>query len=267
MEKPLIIIKFGGSVITEKDIHLPKVRINILKQLVTEIKKIIDLNKYRLIIVHGAGSFGHPLATKYRLQNGINTPEQVIGFSLTAIKVQELNSLVLSFLSKMGVPVIGMSPHAFVKQSNKQLIALNHTLVSDFINKGFIPVLYGDMVLDNATGGSIISGDVIVSYLAKKLKARQVIFLSDVDGICDSDPKLNPKAKLIPEVNNNNLRKVLNGTAVSNKNDTTGQMSGKILNIKQHLSGVLVYIVNGLKKGSLTKAIDKDQIGTKLHFL
>lgn len=266
MEKPLIIIKLGGSVITKKDSSTPKIRIEIIKQLAKEIKKISDSKKYQIILVHGAGSFGHPLAKKYNLHLGMKTDEQKYGFCKTDQKMQELNFLITKEFLKQKIPVISLSPRSFIKQSAGKLLDFNYQLITDFLKQNFIPILFGDAVLDDKWNCSIISGDIIIGYLANKLKANQVIFLSDVDGIFNEDPKVNPQAVLIPKVNDQNLSKVLAGTSVNNKNDVTGQMAGKILGIKQHLSGVTVYVVNGFKPNSLTQATLKNQIGTKLHF-
>ena len=72
-------------------------------------------------------------------------------------------------------------------------------LIQKYIDNGFVPVLYGDAVLDQNEyfKYAILSGDQIITYLAKKLKANRVILSSDVDGIYTDNPKTNPDAKLI----------------------------------------------------------------------
>ena len=61
----MYIIKLGGSVITDKSKE-SFFKKEIMNNLSKEIKKA---NK-RCIIIHGAGSFGHILAKKYKLNNG-----------------------------------------------------------------------------------------------------------------------------------------------------------------------------------------------------
>lgn len=265
MEKPLVIIKLGGSVITYKDTSTVKIRKNTIENLCKELRSLVRQNKYHIILVHGAGSFGHPLATRYQLQNGDLNKNRLFGFSLTVAKMIELNSFIVQSLLNNQLPAISLPPHAFATQINKKLINFDYKLIKEYLDKGFLPVLFGDVVLDEKQECSILSGDTIMAYLAKRLIAKKVIFLSDVDGVFDSDPKINHNAKLIPKVTNNNLKQVLSGLSVNNKNDVTGQMEGKILEVKKHLSGIKVIITNGLKNNSLITA-SEGHIGTELHF-
>jgi isopentenyl phosphate kinase len=61
----MFIIKIGGSVITNKAIQ-DSFKKDVLDNLAQQIKK----SKKDIIIVHGAGSFGHILAKKYNLNQG-----------------------------------------------------------------------------------------------------------------------------------------------------------------------------------------------------
>lgn len=45
------------------------------------------------------------------------------------------------------------------------------------LDSGFVPVLHGDAVLDTSQGCTILSGDVIIRYLAEELKPEFVVFL------------------------------------------------------------------------------------------
>jgi isopentenyl phosphate kinase len=68
--KNLTIIKIGGSVATFKEKIKPIFREKIVSQLAKEFSDYRDSHKKEsFILVHGAGSFGHPLAKKYDLAN------------------------------------------------------------------------------------------------------------------------------------------------------------------------------------------------------
>lgn len=58
----MIIIKIGGSVITDKNSKYPKLNKKNLKRVC---KEICEVMPFPLILVHGAGSFGHPIVKKY----------------------------------------------------------------------------------------------------------------------------------------------------------------------------------------------------------
>lgn len=262
--KKLLIIKLGGSVVTYKDSPAPKARLDTIKRLAKEIAQIYHQNKYQLILVHGAGSFGHPIAEQYNLHQGMKTKQQKMAFNLMDQQVLELNSIIMESLLKCGVPVISLPPRSFVKQSAGRFDGFDYQLIQSYLDQGQVPVLFGDGVLDDKWGCSILSGDTIVSFLAKKLKAAKVIFLSDVDGIYTGDPKTDQAARLITEINNSNFDEVIKGLTPTNRHDVTGEMQGKIISLQRGLKGLPVVIVNGLKARILQKALMPASIGTKL---
>ena len=79
----LVILKLGGSVITEKERNKVKARKGLIKRIAKEIKRARKKKDFRLILVHGAGPFGHKFVTDYGINKGIKTERQVQGFVLT----------------------------------------------------------------------------------------------------------------------------------------------------------------------------------------
>ena len=77
-----IVIKMGGGLITDKSQYkaVLQERINAVCKVVAQIKK----NKDSIILVHGAGSFGHLQAKKWSLQNGFD--EDIIENQRKAVK-------------------------------------------------------------------------------------------------------------------------------------------------------------------------------------
>lgn len=270
MNKPVLIIKLGGSVITDKESSTPKLRLTVVKQLTKEIATIYKKREHKVVVVHGAGSFGHPIVKRYGLHKGMSTDVQKLAYSQTLQNMLKLNGIVVQSLIETGVPAVSLPPHAFATHAGGKFKNLNHKVVEMYLKNDQVPVLFGDAVLDKQWGCSILSGDVIVSYLARKLKARKVVFLSDVDGIFSSDPKEDPSAKLITLINNKNLPRVLeNLQAGSNTNkraDVTGEVYGKILSIKRDLKGIQTVIANGVGLNSLVNALQNKGRLTKLYF-
>ena len=74
-----IILKIGGSVVTDKDGELAA-KTEVINRIAEEIKRA-DIDN--LILVHGGGSFGHPTAKKYGIKEGLKDPAQKVGFSET----------------------------------------------------------------------------------------------------------------------------------------------------------------------------------------
>ena len=69
----MIILKIGGSILTEKDSAEPKVDYENLNRIAEEIRESLYAEEISndlidgIVIVHGAGSFGHPPAKKYQI--------------------------------------------------------------------------------------------------------------------------------------------------------------------------------------------------------
>ena len=102
MKSKPIILKLGGSVITVKDKPLTP-NMDAIGRLAEE---IAEADVSPLIIVHGGGSYGHPLAAKYKIAEGFKSRSQTLGFSKTHNAMVSLNMLVVESLLNEGVPGI-----------------------------------------------------------------------------------------------------------------------------------------------------------------
>ena len=245
----MFILKLGGSVITDKTKPLTfkeKIMDNLSKQIRNAEKK--------LIIIHGAGSFGHILAKKYELNKGYKRYDQLKGFSLTHEKVQTLNSYVLKSLNKYDIPAVSISPHSILKLNNHKIEKFDYQVFEEYLETQFIPVSFGDVVLDKKLGFSICSGDLLIKILAEHFKPEKVIFAIDEDGLYTSNPKIDKKAELIKKAQISDLDKLT--TTLDKHADVTGGMSGKINFIKEISGfGINTVLLNGNKPDRLYKVL------------
>ncbi|PIP23906.1 MAG: hypothetical protein COX90_00425 [Candidatus Nealsonbacteria bacterium CG_4_10_14_0_2_um_filter_38_17] len=258
--KDLLILKIGGSVITDKFSDKPKVNSKNLKRISKEITLAYNSKKFSVILIHGAGSYGHVIVKKTGIDKGIKNNDQLKAFGETQRLQNELNSVVVRHLIDVGLPAIPFQASAGAVLKSGRLEKLDTVALKGFLEIGLIPVLYGVPAYDEIQKCSILSGDQIASFLARKLKAKKVIFGTDVDGIFNNDPKLDPKAMIIPEINlkNKNLvKKFLKGSLAK---DVTGGMLGKFSEIIK--SGAEGQVVNALKARNVQKALEGKKVGT-----
>ncbi|MFO7677226.1 MAG: isopentenyl phosphate kinase [Thermoplasmatota archaeon] len=235
----MFLVKLGGSIITDK-----AKKYTFKTDIMDNLSKQIQQSKKQIILVHGAGSFGHILAKQYNLQQGFKENKQLIGFSETHAKVQQLNSLVLDSLHHHNIAAVSLPPHAFLTLDNHQPHQINYTFFTDYLQKGFTPVTFGDVVLDKTLCFSICSGDLLMLLLAKQFKPEKVIFVLDEDGIYTENPKQNPQATLIKQATLKQLEYL--STNADAHADVTKGMQGKIETIK-HIAtlGIDTLVVNG----------------------
>lgn len=257
--KPLI-VKLGGSVVTDKGKKFV-VRKKDLKRLADELKAV----KGPLIVVHGGGSFGHPLAAKYGIADGYTGKGQLMGLSLTHRAMTILNSYVVEALQKVGIPSIGVQPSGSTVLINGRIKSMHVEPIKRMLALGLVPVLYGDVVSDAKKGVKILSGDQIVSYLARKLGASKVIVGVDVDGVYTADPKGNKKPELLRKITPADMELVLSLGAAGTK-DVTGGMKSKVLELLDLARlGIEAEIVNATKPNVIRRAVQgTNVIGTRI---
>ncbi|NOZ82018.1 MAG: isopentenyl phosphate kinase family protein [Candidatus Micrarchaeota archaeon] len=250
----MLILKIGGSVITDKTSEYPKPRKKIMKRLASE----ISVYRNKMVIIHGAGSYGHPIVKRTGIHKGLNG--KTVAFAETQRLQNELNVLFTKYLIESGIPAVPYQPSAAAIMNNGQLKKLFVGPLKEMIRLGLVPVLYGVPAVDEKKGCSILSGDEILPYLAKRLKCEKTIHCTDVDGIYTADPKLHPDAKRIEEVNRKNLGEVLETVSGAVTHDVTGGMARKLKEIIS--SGVEAVFLSGLKPGNLRKALLGQRVGT-----
>jgi isopentenyl phosphate kinase len=256
----MFIIKIGGSVITDK-----AKQNSFKKDVIDNLAKQISKSKKEIILVHGAGSYGHILAKKYNLNQGYKNNDQIQGFSLTHAMVQKLNSLVLNSLLENGISAVSLSPHNILKLKNHEFSSFNHNIFRDYLKLGITPVTFGDVVLDEKLGFSICSGDLLMQILSDCFKPEKAIFVIDEDGLYTSNPKINKYAELI---NSATIEKLTKLTVSADKHDdVTGGMGGKIETIKNIAKlGIDTVLLNGNKQDRLFKVlIGKDTKSTTIY--
>ncbi|MEM2850061.1 MAG: isopentenyl phosphate kinase [Candidatus Bathyarchaeia archaeon] len=251
------IVKLGGSVITFKD-RLMMVNHRALNRLAGE----ISASKLkRIVIVHGGGSFGHPLASKYKLNEKFTgSEEQIRGFTITHRAMLKLNEKVLEALESKGLEVVPLPPLAFVTLASGGLKGMFYEPFINALNMNLTPVTFGDVVFDSDRVFSIISGDLLMSELSRKLQPLKAIFTIDVDGLYVDDPKHNPDVEFIAEATVAEVESLLNRLSFRSS-DVTGGMRFKLKQACEIARrGADVYIINGLKPGRLFKALKGEKV-------
>jgi isopentenyl phosphate kinase len=248
-------------VITKKDEPMTPNMENI-ERLANEIK---ESNEKKLIIIHGGGSFGHPLAKKYDLTQGYHNKNQLHGFVKTHQAMLKLNAIITGTLYETGMLTIAVTPNSFVITLGKKIVDIDTKVLSRYIEMEIIPVLYGDPVLDEKTGFTILSGDQLAVVLAKKLNAERIVFGVDVDGVFTSDPKIHDDSKLIDLLDVENFEEKISVEGAL-PTDVTGGMLSKLKEASEAVkAGIEVILVNANKEKRVEKALKGEYVkGTKL---
>lgn len=245
----IVILKIGGSVITKKEKPLTAR----LKGIRSVAEAVAEFGE-PLVLVHGAGSFGHFLAKKHGLSRhpSMARPEAV---SEIRGSVMKLNSMVIEALRLRGVQAYWFQPFALYNTGG--IHEKWKTILTELIQRGISPISFGD-VIPTSEGFRIISGDEIVRDLAELLHPARVVFAMDVDGIYRNYRK---DEYPIEELS---IEEAKHLTVDPVKIDVTGGLEGKLKEaIRIARMGIDAHFTNGLKKEHLIKALKgKDHEGT-----
>ena len=159
--KPTV-LKLGGSVITDKN-KPATANLKAIERLADEISQA---KVSSLILVHGGGSFGHPIAKKYKLAEGYEKPAQMFGFSETHRAMTQLNGLVMEALLSHDVNAVVVAPSSCVVTKAGRIQSIELKPIKRMLDMGLVPVLY---VISGLTNGLALIVLVSLNQNAEKL--------------------------------------------------------------------------------------------------
>ena len=238
-----IVIKCGGSVLVDKNLF------DIF------IKDISVLNKLGFIpiIVHGGGKrISNKLnetGIKSEFVKGLRVTnketievveEVLINFNkeiIEALQQQACNSQTISSKQNNIITVIQESTDlGFVGTPTE----INKTIIDKIVDEKKVPVI-APLGLDESNQTYNINADTAAGSIAKKIEARRLIIMSDVEGVLDDNNKL------IPEINSQSIQDLINNETV------TEGMIPKINNCLDVASNGVkgVVIIDGRKNHSI----------------
>ncbi len=264
IDKPIILIKIGGSLITDKTIPF-SLKEKALDVICKEIKLASQGDK-QLIVGHGAGSFAHVPAKKYQTHKGIINDLSYRGIAEVADTAAQLNRIVMAKLLEKQINAVTINPLSIITTTNHQLKSLCLDSLEQLLRLNLVPVLYGDQILDTEIGCTVYSTEKILGYLAIALKNKgyqieRIIHCGQTNGVYDAD------SKTIPLINTKNFGEIKNHLSGSGGIDVTGGMLHKVeetLALAQ--KGIPGLIIDGIENGSLSRAVNGEEVfGTRVE--
>ena len=184
-----VAIKLGGGLITDKG-SMKKFDQKAVEKVVETLFSVYELGA-SLVLVHGAGSFGHLLAKKWGIANGLDIQkerEQWEAVRVIRSDMRELNNLIIGKMEERGLECIGYPPSDWAKGTGARFTGD----ISIFQGRCGqpIPVTFGDVVDTNDESKfGILSGDDLMLRLSTELQVTHSIFLiGDSEGVLTGPP-------------------------------------------------------------------------------
>jgi len=179
----MLFLKLGGSLITDK--RSPRTpRLEVLARLMREIAEARALQPaLKIVLGHGSGSFGHVEAQKHNTRAGVHTPEEWRGFAEVQYAANLLNRWVVDAAHEASLPIFNCPPSASAVARDTVVEALALAPIENALVHGLIPLVQGDVALDVARGGTIVSTEDVFKFLAPRLQPTRILLAGIERGV------------------------------------------------------------------------------------
>jgi isopentenyl phosphate kinase len=274
--KELVFLKLGGSLITDKtQPYTP--RLDVMDDVALQIKTALQTHpNLRLLIGHGAGSFGHVPASEYRTRDGLppkatplahrerdETEENYWkGFAEVWYQASALNRFVMKALHKAEVRSISLSAVSSVIASNGQGSVWETTPLRMALSTGIVPVIHGDVVFDEIRGGTILSTEDLFVHLARALSPDRILLAGLEAAVWEDFPA---RSKKIEKITPASFEEIRAGVGKAAGADVTGGMESKVrqmLALVEETSVNSAQIFSGNEQGNLARVLTGETLGT-----
>jgi isopentenyl phosphate kinase len=254
------VVKLGGSVLADKSRPEPGVDRQLLRRVADELGSVAVRP---LVLVHGAGSYGHPIVQSSGIDHGLGSLESRLSMGETQRRMYLLSAEVARALLDAGLPVMPVQASALAIMCDRELAQMDLSVVHELVGQGMVPLLYGVPAVDSGQGCSILSGDVIAPRVAAELGLPLLVHATNVDGVFDADPASYPDARQIRRIDERNWEQVRALLSGSSQVDVTGGMAGKIEALLELArTGIITRIVSARIAGRVRAVLSGADVGT-----
>jgi len=273
--KELVFLKLGGSLITDKtQPYTPQ--LDIIKDLAIQIATALQTQpNLRLVIGHGAGSFGHVPASEYHTRDGLPRSSPLThrerdetedsywkGFAEVWYQASALNRFVMKALHKAGVSTISLPPSSSVIASNGKVFVWETTPIRMALSSRIVPVIFGDVVFDEVRGGTILSTEDLFMHLAHALNPERILLAGIESAVWEDFPA---RTRKIEKISPSSYSEFSEGIGKSTGADVTGGMQSKVdhmLELVQKNPELAVQIFSGAHPGNIVRTLTGEILGT-----
>lgn len=258
----VLFLKLGGSLITDKT-EVESIRVDVLTRVASEVAGALRADAdLRLVLGHGSGSFGHVHAQTHGTRAGVSSDGEWRGFVDVSDSALRLNRAVTAALLQAGVAAISLSPSASAVVSDGKIESLAVEPIKAALAAGLVPVIHGDVAFDTVRGGTILSTEEVMTYLAPHLRPSRLLLAGEVPGVYDLEKNV------ISHISDENFEAVKVALGGSRGADVTGGMATKVrdmLALSARLNRLEISIFSGLDAGNIAVMLARSaSLGTTI---
>lgn len=274
--KELVFLKLGGSLITDKTKPYTPL-LDVIDDLALQIKTALQTHPdLRVLVGHGAGSFGHVPASEYKTRDGL--PPQATplvyrrrddtqnnywkGFAEVWYQASTLNRFVMEAFHKADLRAIALPPSSSVISSDGKVSVWDTTPIRMALAADIVPIVFGDTVFDEVRGGTILSTEDLFMYLTDALHPDRILLAGLEAAVWEDFPARTRKIEKITPALFNEIKSGIGKSAAA---DVTGGMESKVkqmLELVEKHPNLTVQIFSSDEPGNLARALGGETLGT-----
>jgi len=273
--KELVFLKLGGSLITDKTQPYTPL-LDMMNDLALQIATTLQTQpNLRLVIGHGAGSFGHVAASEYKTRDGYPRPSPLAhrerdeneenyweGFAEVWYQASSLNRYVMKALHKANVRAISLPPSSSVIASEGKVSVWETTPIRMALSSRMVPVIFGDVVFDEIRGGTILSTEDLFTHLARALSPERILLAGLESAVWKDFPA---RTKKLEKITPSTFDEISAGIGKAEGADVTGGMESKVkqmLELIENNHELTIQIFSGTEPGNIVRALTGETLGT-----
>ena len=253
------VVKIGGSTLGSHD--------TTLEDLIT-----LQSEDHRLVVVHGGGKtisdWMERQGVRPRFVNGLRVTDLASLDIVVAVLTGLINKSLVASINSRGGKAIGLSgaDGSMVQASiaNPELgyvgkiEKINPDPIYAALSAGYIPVIapvgYDPSRKPDEEGSLLnINADTVAGYISSALKAKRMVFLTDVQGVLDSS------RRLIPRITERQAHSLVRSNVIG------GGMLPKIEACLEAIEGgAISQIIDGRELRALKNLLSGENLGTRI---
>ncbi len=252
IESKKVVIKIGSNTLSCSDGTINRDFFNDLAEQIADLK---NDGKQVVVVSSGARIAGVSTLGKWKRKEDMHYKQ-----ALCSIGQVELMDSYRKVLKEYGIIIGQILLTGDDFSDSKRTLNIRNTLFT-LLDEGVVPIINEN---DSVSVDEIKIGDNdnLAALTANLWNADLLLIMSDIDGVFDKDPGSNPDARLLEIVHDSDS--VLNSIEVGTKGSFgTGGIVTKIDAARRvNDYGIPMILVNGKKKGIITRLKKGDAVGT-----
>lgn len=186
-----LVIKLGSAVLTRPDGDLD---IEVMRGICREVAELVGAGRKVIMVSSGAVAAGRKVLGIPPGRRTTIAEKQ----ALAAVGQGRLMQVYTDLFGAHGIVVGQMLLSRGDMEDRRRYVNARYTL-EELLRRGYVPIINEN---DTVTVDELRFGDNdgLAALVAVKMQAEALLLLSDVEGLFDSNPKLNPEARLLDVV-------------------------------------------------------------------